>query len=383
MEAQMTHPSHRVPEADLLRTFALFGIAVVNTPYIAAPWFAPPAVETSADVVAAYAGTSFFWAKFFVLFAFLFGWSMVQMDASAERDGRDAQVIWRRRMAALFAVGLAHAVFVFSYDILMLYAALGTFLAGSRHRSDAQLARRAVIGLGVGVLAYLLLGFGFAAGDGGPPPGVSVAGYTGSFLDATVNRLWDLIPGQIANLLYNGPLSYAAFCMGVVAARRKLLSPGSADWTRLKRLAPGLLLAGIALNAPIGVANALGDAAPDWLWLLGFALLAFGSPTLAAAYLVFVVEAGRRLRFPAVLAAEGKMSMTAYVVHGLLAGAIFHGWGLGLYEQTGAAATMAIAFGVALTCFTLCAVWTRFVGQGPLEALTRLIAYGRSPAPAR
>ena len=77
------------------------------------------------------------------------------------------------------------------------------------------------------------------------------------------------------------------------------------------------------------------------------------------------------------------MSMTAYVVHGLLAGAIFHGWGLGLYEQTGAAATMAIAFGVALTCFTLCAVWTRFVGQGPLEALTRLIAYGRSPAPAR
>ena len=171
--------------------------------------------------------------------------------------------------------------------------------------------------------------------------------------------------------------------MGVVAARRKLLSPGSADWTRLERLAPGLLLAGIALNAPIGVANALGDAAPDWLWLLGFALLAFGSPTLAAAYLVFVVEAGRRLRFPAVLAAEGKMSMTAYVVHGLLAGAIFHGWGLGLYEQAGAAATMAIAFGVALTCFTLCAVRTRFVGQGPLDALTGLIAYGRRPAPAR
>ena len=105
--------------------------------------------------------------------------------------------------------------------------------------------------------------------------------------------------------------------------------------------------------------GALGDGAP--------ALLAFSS--LAIGYLIGVVELVRRRGAARSLTAAGRMSLTAYVAEGMLAGVLFNGYGLGLYGEVGDLARLTLAIYAAV--HGLCLLWSRTLGQGPLERLLR------------
>ena len=69
-----------------------------------------------------------FSGRFYLLFAFLFGYSFTLQIAAAQRAGVSANPRLLRRCAALLVIGLAHVFLLWIGDILTLYAFLCQFL---------------------------------------------------------------------------------------------------------------------------------------------------------------------------------------------------------------------------------------------------------------
>jgi uncharacterized protein len=374
METVMATP--RVQEVDLLRSVALVGICLVNVPYLALPIDAlahPP--EAGADTVAAFASAALLHGKFFVLFSFLFGWGFgVQLD-SAARQGADARGRFMRRLMGLFVIGLAHAWFVFFGDILVLYALLGLALWHLRDALPGRLVRIALRCGALAAVAYAALGAALAFPEAfAPQPGPS--GYLGGFGAATAQRLLDWTTSLPFVLLFNGPLAFGAFALGLAAHRSGFLVAGSPLFQRMERALPWLMLVGIPANLLYAVTIGLGPGSV-LEGALGMAALALGSPSLAAVYLWATVRLGRAL--PGLRTAAGRVSLTGYVLQGVLAGLVFNGVGLGLHGQLGGAQLLGVGLGIALAVEFFARIWLARFSTGPLEWLLRRITYGNPP----
>jgi len=112
---------------DLLRGLSLLGIVVVNAPYLGSSTrgFSPEAVASTVDATAAFLVIALAHGKFFLLFSFLFGYSLAYVLRDDRPDGRAR---FRRRLLILAAFGIAHALLLFAGDILLTYAVLGVVL---------------------------------------------------------------------------------------------------------------------------------------------------------------------------------------------------------------------------------------------------------------
>lgn len=361
----------RTVEVDVLRGAALLGICVVNVPFLAGlDVLLPP--QRPADRAAAIVVELLFQGKFFVLFSFLFGWGFAIQLASAERAKRYFRSEYLRRLFGLLVFGVAHALLVFIGDILVLYSILGLALLPLRNASPRGLMR--VAGGLVGLAAIALAGLGVILSE--PLPlSDSVPGYLGTFSDAVRQRFVEWPYGFGFVLLFNGPMALAAFCAGLAAAKVDFFERDAPSYQAFKAKLPLLLVAGLAFNTSymLALEGALGDGL---IALLAFSGLAIGGPCLASVYLIAVVELVRRGVLGGSTAAAGRMSLTAYVAEGALAGLIFNGYGLGFYGQVGALVCLGLAIAIYALVHGLCAVWLTSLKHGPLESLLRLVTRG-------
>ena len=109
---------------DALRGFALLGIILANFPEFSLWTFADSASHTPLDRVVRAFQYLFIDGKFYTLFSVLFGIGFsIQLANAGQRTGK-----FYRRMTTLFVIGLLHLLFLWSGDILMLYAAMGMLL---------------------------------------------------------------------------------------------------------------------------------------------------------------------------------------------------------------------------------------------------------------
>ncbi len=386
----MTHSSlDRRFEVDAIRSVALFGICVVNLPFLAHPLetLLEPAAAR-ADRIAHVVAELLFQGKFFILFSFLFGWGFGVQLAAAERHGRTAGPRYMARILGLALFGLAHAVLVFAGDILMLYAVLGLALWPIRNWPIRRLLQLALAAQVTAALSVMLLAIivGTLAGA----PAATGPGYLGGFADATAQRLQDLRIGIPIVLLFNGPSAFAAFCAGLAAYRARFFEPGSAAYAGFRRRLPILAVLALAGNV-IYVLSSNGQLGEGLAGLFGSAAIAVGGPALAGLYLAAMVTAARAGRIGPWLQAAGRMSLTAYVSQGVIAGFLFNGYGLGLYGQVGLAWLLVYATFIVLVVHSLCGLWLHYTSMGPLEQLLRWFMRAVSgshgsrtpPAPAR
>lgn len=322
------------------------------------------------DAAVAFTVSLLFQGKFFLVFAFLFGWGVgVQLDASA-RAGRPFAPRFFRRQAGLLLIGAAHAVFVFAGDILVTYAIAGCLLFLLRDRATDSLLRWSIAGIIVGMASLCIVAIEASATLG--QPGLSGAGYLGSFAQSISQRVSDLGYVFPFILLFNGPLVLAAFCAGLAAQKSGFLIPGNALFGRLWQVRYLLLATGVAANLPFALVVA--DQINGPLSALGgFASLALAAPLLSLTYIVFV--AGWAVpRGESALTIAGQMSLTAYVLEGVLAGFVFNGYGLALYGQLGMAAITGVAISVFIVTELACRSWQYIFGVGPLERILRVVA---------
>jgi uncharacterized protein len=372
----------RAAEVDTVRGLALLGICVVNVPFLAQPLDQLLARQQGWDLAAQLVVAGFFQGKFFVLFSFLFGWGFAVQMASAERRGVMGNGRFLRRLVGLALIGIAHATLVFHGDILILYALLGLPLLTVHRASPHRLVGLAACGLAIGAIALFVLAASFpdiaslAANTSTSP------GYRGGFLDSVNARTGDWPTAFAFNALFNGPIAFAAFCAGLAAFKAGFFERDNAVYLALRKRSPILLAIGLPLNLLYALSDTgdLGDGLPA---ALAFAGLAVGGPALSAVYLVGAVELARRGRFQGATVAAGRLSLTTYVLEGVLAGLVFNGYGLGLYGTVGAAGCLAVALAVYATTHAIAAIWLRVFTQGPLEQVLRVITGPGQPAPAQ
>lgn len=368
--------SGRNPHPDAVRVTALMGICIVNVPFMALPVEAslvPP--SAALDQVAAFLVEGLFQAKFFLLFSFLFGWSLHQQAQSAQKKGVSFNRRYARRLSGLAVLGVLHAVLVFNGDILLLYALLGLVIWPLRQRDPATLIRIALTMVPLGVVSLTSLGILL--------PDTLSSGTTlgGGYWEATRTRWLDW-PGTFAFLLlFQGPLAFAAFASGLAAAKSGFFeTPLNRGRVSLNKGLPWLISFGVTFNLYYA-------AAMSWVIpperglhsLAGLVVLVLGAPLLSAAYLGLLLKLTERYTLPDWLMRAGRNSLSVYVLQGILAGAVFGGYGLGLFGTMGQGALFFVAIAVAVMSMAIVSVLAKRFERGPLEALLRAWTYGGTP----
>lgn len=385
MDTSRTHSpatasnARRARAVDALRGFALLGVVVVNAPFFALPPDGWLPLATTLDAVVASGTTALAAGKFFLIFSFLFGFGIsVALARAARSNGSTAPV--RRRSIALFVIGAAHATLLFYGDILMLYALVGGAMVAMRDVSLRRLAQIAVASYAVGVLAQASIVAASTVHATTLPPLVPVdgVGYLGSFADAALARIADLPSAIVFLLAFNGPAAFSMALLGRVAAESGRFPPDPETLARLARRAPAALVVGFAASAVAAGVIVAGMVAPERVGAPAVGLAALGlslaAPVLSAGLAVVVLAGAARAPNALLVrafAVVGANSLSGYLAHSVLLGAVFLGWGLGFWGSLDAAAILAISLGVYVTIAIALALWTRAFGSGPAEIVLR------------
>lgn len=365
----------RASDVDAVRALALLGICVVNVPFLAQPMETIVVRQPGFDGVAQFVVEWLFQGKFFVLFSFLFGWGFAVQMASAARAGEQGHKRFLRRLLALALIGIAHGLLVFFGDILFLYALLGLPLLLVHRFKPNELIGIAVASIAAGAVALFGLAISLPAGMSAPVAVNIDPGYRGGFLDGALQRArdWPLAFSFIA--LFNGPIAFAAFCAGLAAAKAGFLERDSLVYFNVRRRVPALLLISLPLNWLYAM-SVSGDLGGGLFAALAFSSLAIAGPCLGAVYLIGVIELARRGWLQTSTTAAGRMSLTIYVLEGVLAGIVFNGYGLGLYGKIGAMGCLCVAFVIFAATHMFASFWLNRFKHGPLEWVLQRVTKG-------
>jgi uncharacterized protein len=377
--------------ADELRGFALLGIIFVNAPFlgISADGFTADSVLAWYDRAAAFAVIALAQAKFYLLFAFLFGYSM---HFIVKEDGATSVRRFRRRLLGLGVLGIAHAAFLFVGDILFLYAVLGVTLIWMRRLSDRVVMRVAVLAGIVWLLLLTALPLAVMSVMAEPAGSFSdeewiVASQSfnqamreGSFFEASAARIsfWTLASSSIFFL--NGLGVLAAFALGLVAGRRSLFARPELHrplWQAGLRwgLSTGLCLGFLSAWLVVGPGAQVGS------WGLretaGIALGFAGAPLLSWGYVsVLATMHAGGVRGLAIFRPAGRMSLSCYIGESLMLSLVFCAYGLGLFGKLNAGAVSALALGTWIALDLLAKTTQSRWASGPLESLLRRFSAG-------
>ena len=117
----------RIEVLDVVRGFALLGIALMNVEFFNRPLgdldAGMPAGVTGIDYWAGWFVNVFVRGKFWTMFSLLFGMGFAVMLTRAEQAGRGFFGPYLRRTLALAVFGALHFIFLWTGDILFSYAA--------------------------------------------------------------------------------------------------------------------------------------------------------------------------------------------------------------------------------------------------------------------
>ena len=385
----------RVVALDVLRAFALLGIFVMNLPGMGESWYhVTKEVErwpSWYDVSAVALRTALFDGKFNSLFTLLFGIGFtIQLERLTARGG--GWIIYARRLVALLGFGVIHMFLIWTGDVLHMYAVLGTLLLLCRRFSDRFLIW-AIVGLMALPVAMTTVDYATytpqeanrdrsemtALHDG------SLRAYRdGAYVDAVSFRVHEAVADYSDPDIYLFVTSlFVTMLLGMYVGRRRYVQMAARHRAALQRtLGWGL---GLGLTASCTMTATAYLSKPfeaSWLWIVGSAAYTVQRPALMLAYAAGIVLLTLHPRWGSRLAAlqpMGRMPLTNYLAQSIVGTLFFYGYGFGFYEQVGPAATM----GLAVAFFTVQCLYSRWWFErfqfGPVEALWRVLTYGRWP----
>lgn len=417
---------------DLARGIALLGIALANLVgwLHGSAWTAllkqqdASAADRVVDVLLALLVDN----RGFPLFALLFGYGIgILRRRSLERGERTGRFLRRmlRRFAVLLAIGLAHAILLFSGDILVGYAVIGMLCALLMTRGRVVLAAAAIVTLpALGVLGWVDGTVGLGGGTG------YAAASAPDYLAGVGIRAPDALHGLLlAPIEEIGLLSPMA--LGALMARGALLEDVPAHRRRLGRLARWGLAIGLVGAVPLtavlvldpaharldvevvlgilgvlhqvsGLAGAVGLAAGAALlaarWgprpaarapgadggLASATATATPTDTPAATAAAPPPAGARDPLGAAVRAVEalGAVSLSAYLAQSVLCLLLFPPYTLDLGAQLGSAGAAALVLAGWLLMLPPAVLLRRSGRRGPMEHVLRALAGSSTPRTA-
>lgn len=394
---QPTRTQQRIEELDVLRGFALCGIIFVNIHAmgLAAPF--PSAFDQSIDIWTFKITQAIIGGKFYSLFSFMFGLSFgLFIDRIMVKDFPVRPFYWRR-MLGLIAMGVLHAVLLFSGDILHMYGIMGLFLALFIRKSNKTLLRWGIVLIVLPIVLYLIswaippirefleqMGQGSEAAldepQAEPVPGEEkLRVYTeGNIGDIMLFRLKEL-GYQLMMIPFFGTQVLGLFLLGMLFHRSNIISRTTTLRPQLKRIVLIALPFGVfAAYAFVNYFSQESDLAVFSLGTLsGFSGFILQGPLLAICYgiavlLLLQTSMGKSMLRP--LRWIGRMSLSNYLMHSVLLGILFYG--LGYFNQFSPPELTMIAAIVLILELLWSRWWLQRYRQGPFEWVLRSITYG-------
>ncbi|MEV2278877.1 DUF418 domain-containing protein [Nocardiopsis sp. NPDC049922] len=383
---------------DLARGFMLLFIALANTVWYL--WAVPmgglgahPEPEGPLDAVAQFFTIVAVDSRSYPMFAFLFGYGIVQLatrQEAAGADPKDVSALLRRRNLWLLAFGFVHALLLWMGDVLGAYGLAGLLMCWLflRRRDTTLLvwagAITGVLAL-LSVLSLLPLALSQSGGEG------SAADFMGSLaenignpslLGAALGRItaWPLI------VLGQGVLGMVvptAILLGFWAARRRILEEPGRHLVLLRRVAFGGIAAGWLGGAPTALTQiGVLDWSPgDALSMLDVTTGMMGGLGYVALIALIAHRIQRRGREPGVvltaLTATGRRSLSCYLAQSVLCAPLLAAWGLGLAAHLTSWSMFLFAAGVWLVTVVFAYALERTGRRGPAEVLLRRLSYRR------
>lgn len=158
--------------------------------------------------------------------------------------------------------------------------------------------------------------------------------------------------------------------LGMLAGRKYLFSTSTQSTRFWKRI---LISAALAFIPLFIIKNGI----PAWISVQSvtrplstivstWSNLAFMLVLVSGFYLLYEKYAGRVLN---VFSAFGKMSMSNYIMQSIIGSFIYYGFGLGLYQYTGATYSLLIGLLLAVLQGIFSKWWMKNHRQGPLESI--------------
>ncbi|HEX7804140.1 MAG TPA: DUF418 domain-containing protein [Pseudoxanthomonas sp.] len=402
-------PAERMQVLDVLRGFALLGILLMNMEGMAGPLITSgtgldPAL-TGADRWADALIYVFVQGKFFTLFSLLFGMGFAVMSQRAQDAQRPFAGLYWRRGLTLLAIGLVHALLIWSGDILVTYALLSMLLLAFREVSGRWLVWLAIasflapLGLmmALGLMGTLMqstpeLAAAWKEAMSGQDKmiaemleGQRQAFGSGSYWQATLQRAKDL-GFSLMNLMVVGPLVFGMFLLGSWFVKSGAIAQPQTRPRLFCALRWLALPAGLAL---VSISFAIDPTQhPDELSFTAstaFCLGMLGGALMCLGYAGWVV---RGMQSPAGagtlawLAPAGRMALTNYLLQSLVCTLVFYGYGLGYFERLPRAWQIPFALALFGAQVLLSRWWLRHFRFGPMEWLWRSATYLK-PQPMR
>lgn len=383
---------------DALRGFALLGICMANFPEFSLYTFlsreaAEAMPSAGADSVARWLLAIFVDGKFYTLFSLLFGIGFSIIISNAAKKGADGFRIFYRRMVVLVLIGFLHLMFIWSGDILMLYALMGLLLTLFRRVSDRALLLwgGALLLLPV-VVDYVCeitgtrlskpfadLQWQYCAKYGITPDNFA---YWLRDADSYGEVFQFLIQGALVRVqeFIDGNRYFKVlglFLIGFYIGRRRIYARLEGN----RRLFVAVFRYGVIAGLPLSLLYAwssvgghpLGQTAHSVLYLVSVYPLGFAY----AAGLCLLCSRRKDLPLWKWLAAPGRMALTNYIGQSVAGMLIFYGIGLGFGASVGLACTVAVAVAVYLLQMAVSRLWMSCFRFGPLEWIWRMLTYGK------
>ena len=397
-DARPARESERILALDALRGIALLGILMVNMASFKGLstlelFPQPESLAQPADQTAFWVIEALFTGKFYPIFAFLFGLGFALQIGRLEARGVNPTGIMLRRMLVLLGFGVLHGLFIWTGDVLLIYALAGMTLLLFRNLSPRAILYW-VLGLwGVQALCclscggFLFLSAPFAGDSAQDDPLQSLiergrdAYASGSYWQAQRFRFLEWFM-MFLNAVFFAPNVLMMFLLGLYFGQLRVFERLGEHRRWMLWLAGVCLPIGLAANGlyATGVLNALRveNELLGYAWLM---LAVVFAPILALGYigafgwLWTVSERLQRLLAP--IAAAGRMALTNYLMQSVVCTLLFYGYGFGLHDRVG------IAQGVGLTVLiwgvqvVLSALWLARFQYGPMEWLWRSLTYGK------
>ena len=327
------------------------------------------------------------------LFAFLFGYGMVQFTRSRIARGieyRDVRRMLRRRhWAMLLVFGLPHAALLFMGDVLGAYGLVALVLVAIFFdRRDRVLWITAWILVGLMALFALFTAVGGIAVSLFVPEAAMEqavgADASREMTVATDNYLASIL-GRLAmwSAIGIGQAFFTAvpICvlLGWLAGRHGVLD----EPARHRRLLVRVAAIGIPVGWLGGVPSALSHLGvldiESWAFAgVDYLLGAAGALGYAALFGLLAIRWQASPPESATwVAAVGKRSLSFYLLQSVIFAPLLSAWGFGLGAVVGTASAVGIAVLVWLLSVAIAAVLERRGARGPAEVLLRRLTYGR------
>jgi uncharacterized protein len=364
---------------------ASIGLALLGTPDVFAPL-------TFWDKAAMWMVNVFISGRFLPILAMLFGWGCYMIMERVEQKGRSSMSLLWRRLGLLLGFGVLHYVFIWSGDILMLFAVNGAFLLLFMRMSIASL-RKWIIGWTIALILVLGLvgGILFSLIAAVEPAEIAsfISGmdkFMTPFLDVfREGSYWEVVgsraPGVLFmpfGLLFSVPFTLIIFLVGLYAAKAKVVDRLIHNKSMLRR---ALILALVSAVLGLGISTLLIRVSDNWPVLAFAGILGMVGWIGNVLFYIFVlIRLGNSDRFRGLLRSfipVGQMPLTVYLMQSVIATSVLYGYGLGLADQVGPAEGILLSVGIFACCMIFSRVWFRFFALGPMEWLWRRLMYGR------